>query len=313
MTLTYLLVYLSSLQTIISSPSSRQEEARIVHGQETVRGERPYQVSVQLNYGDRLVSSKPEHFCGGALISPKYVLSAAHCVKSVNSPRKLKIVGGTNDLTDRSSPTWAVKNIFRGNYNDKTKVNDLALLELDTKGSSRSLRSSKAHPLVPVPLCRDSFEPQGRNCTVSGWGHLKAKGSSVPDHLREVSVTVLHDSICQKMLNGYPWDPTGKTMLCAGGKDKDACQGDSGGPMVCEDDNKRRCIAGIVSWGVGCATEGIPGVYTNVRHYNQWIMNHVGAGKAGDDTTDDTNGSSSPGILSNIIQAVKTTLNITIT
>merc|ERR1711936_1232339 len=168
-------------------------------------------------------------------------------------------------------------------YNDVTKVNDL---KLDTGNVDLERLKQAEHPTRPVSLCKESFQPQGRNCTVSGWGHLKSKGSSVPDKLRQVSVTVLHDQICQKMLQGYPWDPDTDTMLCAGGEDKDACQGDSGGPMVCQDDNGEKCIAGIVSWGVGCATEGIPGVYTNVRKYNNWIWDHMsGRGKPAEEGT----------------------------
>lgn len=249
----------------------REEVGRIVHGQEAETGELPYQVSVQLNYGSRLVSAKGSHFCGGALIGERHVLTAAHCMKG-SSAEKLKIVGGTNDISDSKSPTFRVKKIMKHEYNDVSKVNDLALLELDTTEQAMERKDTKEHPLTPVALCRSSFQPQGKNCTVSGWGHMKAKGSHVPSLLREVAVSVLHDSICQKMLDGYPWDKSTNTMICAGGQDKDACQGDSGGPLVCRDENNERCIAGIVSWGVGCATEGIPGVYTNVRKYTKWIV-----------------------------------------
>merc|ERR1711936_734351 len=158
-------------------------------------------------------------------------------------------------------------------YNDVTKVNDL---KLDTGNVDLERLKQAEHPTRPVSLCPESFQPQGRNCTVSGWGHLKARGSSVPNKLREVEVLVLHTHICTKMLAGYPWDGKTDTMLCAGGEDKDACQGDSGGPMVCQQEGGEKCLAGVVSWGVGCATEGIPGVYTNVRKYNDWIETTMG-------------------------------------
>jgi len=188
----------------------------------------------------------------------------------------LKVVRGTIDVTDTTSLKNRVKRIVRAEYNDINKKNDFALLELDLDSPDNLNRVSK-HVVQEVPLCPESFEPEGKDCTVSGWGHLKSKGSSVPSKLREVSVRVLHGETCAKMLNKYPWDNTDRTMLCAGGEDKDACQGDSGGPMVCQmnDTEGTECLAGVVSWGVGCATEGIPGVYTNVRHYIKWISEHM--------------------------------------
>merc|ERR1712227_232947 len=228
----------------------KEEKGRIVNGEEAPVGSLPYQASLQLRVGDRLVSSKSMHFCGGAFIAKDWIVTASHCVKGQQA-RMLKIVGGTNDITDSGSPTFGVEEVITNDYNDVTKMNDIALLRLDMTTYNLEMRTAEGHPTTPIQLCPESFEPQGRDCTVSGWGHLKSKGSGVPDMLREVQVKVLHDSICQKML--------------------------AGGPLVCKDDAGDRCLAGVVSWGVGCATEGIPGVYTNVRKYDQWIRDKMNA------------------------------------
>ena len=87
--------------------------------------------------------------------------------------------------------------------------------------------------------------------------------------LQEASLPLVSLGACREALGEAVTD----NMLCAGGvRGQDACQGDSGGPLMGEDpDTNRIYLAGVVSWGVGCATEGIPGVYTNVRKYNSWI------------------------------------------
>jgi len=273
------MIVLLGLQLLLAlaggSPLGHQENGRIVNGQEAAPGDLKYQVSLQLSYGSRMTTSKGMHFCGGTLISKNVVMTAAHCTKS-QTAQNLKVVEGTTDITDETSPTYRVKEIIRQNYNDKTKVNDVSLLIVEPNDDESRIAQANHHKAEPVPLCPKSFQPQGKSCLVSGWGHLKSKGSSVPNKLRETNVLVLHDEMCAKMLKGYPWDPNDKTMICAGGEDKDACQGDSGGPLVCPvDDSGNQCIAGIVSWGIGCATEGVPGVYTNVRHYNDWIMDNI--------------------------------------
>jgi len=268
-------LFLCLVSLAASKPWTEQDKdevGRIVNGQEAAKGELPYQASIQLSSADRQFSEKGSHFCGAAIFEDNWAITAAHCMKYAKK-NSLLVVAGTNDITDRSSPTYRVKKIVKNKYNDITKKNDLSLLKLEPVPSTEDRR--KDHKIKNVPLCRKSFEPQGKNCTVSGWGHLKSKGSSVPNKLREVSVLVLHGETCAKMLSGYPWDNKENTMLCAGGEDKDACQGDSGGPLVCQTETGDRCLAGVVSWGVGCATEGVPGVYTNVRNYLDWIEENI--------------------------------------
>ena len=70
------------------------------------------------------------------------------------------------------------------------EVNDIALLRLDTSPYNLERRAAAGHPTTPVPLCPAALQPEGRKCRVSGWGHLKSKGSGVPDKLREVEVKV---------------------------------------------------------------------------------------------------------------------------
>merc|ERR1719474_1041087 len=194
------------------------EAGKIVNGEEVSSGDLSYQASVQLHFGSRLVTSKANHFCGGAFLAPDWVVTAAHCVRNQREAQ-LKIVGGTTDITDKTSQAYKVNKIIMNKYNDITKHNDIALINIEIPAAPKTNKTPS--PILPVSICKESFDPSGHKCTVSGWGHLKSKGSSVPDKLRSVSVRVLHKSVCSKMLTGYPWDPKTDTMLCAGGEDKD--------------------------------------------------------------------------------------------
>ena len=157
-----------------SAPRDKVEDIRIVNGEEAPEGGLPYQASLQLKIGDRLESSKGGHFCGGAFIAKNWIVTASHCVKGQHA-KSLKIVGGTNDITDNRSPTFAVEEVIMNEYNDITKVNDIALLRLDTTPYNLERRTEEGHPTRPVSLCPESFDPQGQSCVVSGWGHLKSK------------------------------------------------------------------------------------------------------------------------------------------
>merc|ERR1711942_613897 len=99
-------------------------------------------------------------------------------------------------------------------------------------------------------------------CIVSGWGTL-SEGGSTPDVLQKVSVPIVTDDECR---DAYGASQIEDSMICAGVQavGKDSCQGDSGGPFAC-DDTGSRYLAGVVSWGYGCARPNYPGVYTEVH------------------------------------------------
>lgn len=89
-----------------------------------------------------------------------------------------------------------------------------------------------------------------------------------------MNVLVPSQEKCGEMYESVTDKFKSDSMMCAGGEDRDACQGDSGGPLRCVVDGKSY-LAGLVSWGIGCATEGVPGGYTNVANYHEWILDTV--------------------------------------
>merc|ERR1711997_139353 len=96
-----------------------------------------------------------------------------------------------------------------------------------------------------------------------------------------VEVLVPTQDKCNAMFSKVTDKFNRKAMICAGGKDRDACQGDSGGPLACKL-NGERYLSGLVSWGIGCATEGVPGSYTNIAHYYDWITKTIAKIERGD-------------------------------
>ena len=118
-----------------------------------------------------------------------------------------------------------MKAIHKYNYNSHTKQGDLSLFELKNKPLNGRIRSKKKN-MEPIQLPPTDFDPSGRTCTVSGWGTLKSGGWGTPKILQMVDVLVPSNDVCDQMLpDNLPWDKRTNSMICAGGKDKDACQG----------------------------------------------------------------------------------------
>ena len=128
-------------------------------------------------------------------------------------------------------------------------------------------RAASGLQFEPVKVAPSNFEPFGRSCVVSGFGYTTYKGAA-SDILMDASVTVKSQDECYEMFKNRSKIYDAEYMICAGGEDKDACQGDSGGPLVCVGDDGERYLTGVVSWGIGCATPGVAGVYTKLSKYS---------------------------------------------
>jgi trypsin len=142
--------------------------------------------------------------------------------------------------------------------------NDVAVLKLET-----SIELSEiAQPVELFSVNEEAFE--GVLSTITGWGSVR-EGGSAPEILQSVNVPIVAKVECSKAYKSWGGLPDGQICAAYPTGGKDACQGDSGGPLVI---NGR--LAGIVSWGNGCARKGYPGVYTEVASVRKWINKNVG-------------------------------------
>jgi len=240
--------------------------SRIVGGSESLPGSWPWLVG--LHGGVDQV-----FFCGGILINEYWVLSAAHCVGNQTETEGWTIHLGLTRRT--ASPvfvrTRGVDAIIKHNdFNSEHLFgNDIALLLLSEPVNFDEF-------LRPVCLPPPDFDlkPNTR-CTVIGWG--RSSHDETTDYMNvvhEVEVPFVPHNVCSKWYSLQDV-PIGDTMICAGYPEgeKDACQGDSGGPLLCKSNTGHWFVAGIVSWGINCAQPNLPGIYTKVSIYRDWIKN----------------------------------------
>lgn len=232
---------------------------RIVGGESARPGEFPWQVSIGFQRADGSIFS----FCGGSLIAPDWVLTAAHC--DVRPGEKV-IVERLDLRTDAGEVIDIAEVKNHESYNPQTNDSDIALLRLANPAS--------AQPIGLIEAGTNLAGPEN-DLTVSGYGLLEEGGQASPT-LQKVTVPIISNIICQ-----VKYDGTGVTitdnMLCAGSPGKDSCQGDSGGPgMVFDTELGDFRLVGVVSFGIGCARASFPGVYARVSQFLDWIETHSG-------------------------------------
>lgn len=228
-------------------------QPQIVGGTLASAGEYPYMAA--------LVDPLLGQFCGGTLVKASYIVTAAHCTAFI-VPGVTRALLGTTTVNNGGSVHTVAAVVVHPQYNALTSHYDVAVLRL--------LNSSTATPLPYASPSQIALWAPGTQATIIGWGTTR-EGGDPSNELREATVPVVSDTDCIGAYDSINVSPA--LNLCAGNLANggvDTCQGDSGGPLMVKN-GTAFLLAGITSWGEGCAKKGKPGVYTEVAAMKTFI------------------------------------------
>jgi len=248
---------------------------KIVGGDEASPGEWPWIVVFSWGGTDGSLTGG----CGGTLVADRWVVTAAHCLEGKTADSISVVIGehtiwsddyvsDDDDYDDIRKNLELEKIILHEDYDSSTKQHDIALLKLK-------------EPLdlsVYTPACMPAsgVDFTGETAWVYGWGKTDMFSDYNADTLRETTQTILSNEECSTKegeIDDVAYSMAGSItddMICGEATGQDACQGDSGGPFTVEVEGSHH-LAGVTSWGYGCAVEGLPGVYSSVSYHREWL------------------------------------------